>query len=147
MLAASPETYARAGALRPLPSDPAAGDKGAASWSMIDSAVQRLEETLDQETAALQSGARTDLQDFSNRKSQCLLELTRVLRPLEGTAAEPLIVERMTGLRAKLAANRAVLERHLEAVREISTALSEAMRAADSDGTYSPAIKGNGARP
>jgi hypothetical protein len=49
---------------------------------------------------------------------------------------------RLAGLRAKLDANRAVLKLHLEAVREIANIMSDAIRDAESDGTYSPAVCG-----
>jgi hypothetical protein len=47
-------------------------------------------------------------------------------------------------LRAKLDINSAVLRLHLDAVREISSAMAEAIRAADSDGTYSRPLGGKG---
>lgn len=123
-----------------------ADDRGPPLSSVVDKAVQRLEEVVEQETAALRSRARIDLQDYSNRKSQGLLELTRALRTIDGATADRAVLERLAALRAKLEANRAVLKMHLDAVREVSTAVAEAMRAAESDGTYSPSIRG-GNRP
>ena len=41
-------------------------------------------------------------------------------------------------------ANRAVLKLHLDAVREVSAAITDAMRDAESDGTYSPTVRGAG---
>jgi len=40
-------------------------------------------------------------------------------------------------LRQKLERNRAVLEMHYEAVREVAAIIVRAIREADSDGTYS----------
>ena len=53
---------------------------------------------------------------------------------------------RLAGLRAKLDVNRAVLETHLAAVREVATVLADAIRDAESDGTYSPSIGAGGGR-
>jgi hypothetical protein len=56
------------------------------------------------------------------------------------------VTTRLAGLRAKLDVNRAVLETHLAAVREVATVLADAIRDAESDGTYSPSIGGGGGR-
>ena len=50
---------------------------------------------------------------------------------------------RMAGVRTKLEVNRAVLKMHLEAVREIADTLSDAIRNAESDGTYSYTVLAN----
>jgi len=109
--------------------------------SGIEITIQRLEESVAQETAALQTRAAINLKEFNDRKSQALLELTRSLRGLGASAQtpNPALAARVGSLKAKLAANQAVLKIHLEAVREISTTLSDAIRHADSDGTYSQA--------
>jgi hypothetical protein len=110
--------------------------------SMVDSAIERLEEAVEQETAALKGRGRFDLKEFNDRKSHGLLELTRAMRPLEGTVPDQALITRLGRLRAKLEINSAALKLHLEAVREISATMAEAMRNADSDGTYSRPIKG-----
>jgi hypothetical protein len=120
----------------------AAGDRGRApAKGMLESAVQRLGEIVDQETQALRNRAAIDLNDFNDRKNHALLELTRGLRHLEGRANNQALLSQLGGLHRKLEVNRTVLKMHLEAVREISTALSDAIRDADSDGTYSQAIR------
>jgi hypothetical protein len=43
-------------------------------------------------------------------------------------------------LKSKLAVNQEMLRLHLEAVREISTTLADAIRHSESDGTYTQAI-------
>ena len=95
----------------------------------LERAIERLEEVVDQETTALRSRAAIDLKDFNNRKSQGLLELNRALRGFD-----------------KLDVNRAVLKTHLEAVREVATILADAIRDAESDGTYSPSMRDGGSR-
>jgi hypothetical protein len=107
--------------------------------SLVAKAVERLEEVIDQETAALRSRTAVDLREFNDRKSHGLLELTRVMRHAEGTAPDQALLQRLSSLRAKLETNRAVLKMHLDAVLEVSTVMADAMRNADSDGTYSQA--------
>jgi flagellar biosynthesis/type III secretory pathway chaperone len=104
----------------------------------------RLEEVVQQETEALQSRRVVDLEAYNTRKSQCLLELTRALRLLEGVAPDRALMERMSRLRSLLEANRAILKMHLDAAQEISTIIADALREAESDGTYSLSIRGRG---
>ena len=114
---------------------------GAAS-AALERCIARLEDVVDHETAALKGRAAVDLREFNNRKSQGLLDLSRCLRLFQGAAPSKAALARLAGLRAKLDTNRAVLELHLDAVREISTVMSDAIRDAESDGTYSPTICG-----
>jgi hypothetical protein len=113
------------------------------SHAALIGAIERLEETVDQETAALRSRQAVDLKEFSNRKTHGHLELSRAMRPFEGTRMGPAVLERLAGLRSKLETNGAVLALHLEAVREIATILSDAIRESESDGTYSSSIGRN----
>jgi site-specific DNA-cytosine methylase len=108
--------------------------------STIELSIQRLEDIVDQETAALKTRKAINLKDFNDRKSQALLELTRMLRTLQGGPPNAIVAERVQGLKSKLAVNQAVLKLHLEAVREISTSLADAIRHSESDGTYTPSI-------
>jgi hypothetical protein len=103
------------------------------------SALVRLEEVVDQETAALKGHVAIDLKAFNDRKNQALLELSRALRQLQGAPPDAALTVQLGSLRSKLEVNRAVLKLHVEAVREISATLSDAIRDADSDGTYSQA--------
>jgi uncharacterized protein YicC (UPF0701 family) len=109
--------------------------------------IDRLRDVVEQETAALRSRTQIDLKDFNTRKSHGLLELSRAMRRLEGVPIDEMIETRLKALKAALEANRAVLQLHVEAVREISTTVSEALRAADSDGTYTRAVCGAGKGP
>lgn len=111
--------------------------------SLVESAIERLEETVEQETAALNMRAGVDLREFNDRKSQGLLELTRAMRHFEGAAPEPALVTRLARLRSKLDRNSVALRMHLDAVREISAVMADAMRDAESDGTYSSSMSGN----
>lgn len=123
-----------------------ASDAGAAAAASLVRAIDRVEEVVEQETAALRNRAQVDHKEFNTRKSHGLLELTRAMRLFEpGALTEPLQI-RLAALRAKLEANRAALAMHLEAVREISTIMAEAMQKAESDGTYSEAAVRAGLR-
>lgn len=114
----------------------------AAAGGAIEIVIQRLEEVVEQETAALKSRKAVDLKEFNDRKSHALLDLTRALRQMQaGGGAQAHLMNRLGDLRAKLEVNRRVLQMHLEAVREVSTTLADAIREADSDGTYSPAVR------
>lgn len=127
-------------AAAPIGASPAASPAAArpSLASTLEVSLVRLEEIIDQETSALRSRKSIDLKEFNDRKSQALLELTRSLRNLPSADPNPALTERIGSLQSKLAINRAVLKMHLEAVREISTTLSDAIREADSDGTYNP---------
>lgn len=116
-------------------------EKGTAMLSLVENAIERLEEVVEQETAALKARAGIDLRAFNDRKSQGLLELTRAMRHIEGAAPEPALLTRLARLRAKLEDNSAVLKLHLDAVREISDAMADAMRDAEHDGTYTRSIR------
>jgi hypothetical protein len=115
---------------------------GAAASSAFEKCIERLEDVVVQETAALKRRAAADLRDFNNRKSQGLLELSRSLRYFQGVIPSNAVLARLAGLREKLDTNRAVLKLHLDAVREVSTIMADAIRDAESDGTYSPAVRG-----
>ena len=98
-------------------------------------ALDRLEETIDLETSALEAHKPADIGDFNNRKSRSLLEITRLARALP-PGAQPRLKMRLDRLHAKLKRNQTVLKLNLEAVREISDLLLGALGEADSDGTY-----------
>lgn len=118
-----------------------------AAMPMLEVTIQRLEDIVDQETLALRTRKAIDLKEFNDRKSQALLELTRSLRHVQGGAPDPALAARVGSLKVKLAVNQAALKMHLEAVREISTTISDAMRLAESDGTYTQTISSAAKRP
>jgi hypothetical protein len=100
-------------------------------------AIGRLEEVVDQETDALRTGKTASFDDFNYRKSHGLLELTRAVRSIDPTNVGEEVRDRLEDLRDRLERNRTMLKTHLDATREISSILTEAIRAAESDGTYS----------
>jgi hypothetical protein len=101
----------------------------------LEAAFDRLEELIDQENDALIARGRPDFADINRRKSQSLLELTRLGRAIpQGPSAA--FHERVMRLRDKLLANQRTLSLHLSAVREIAAIMVGALAEAESDGTY-----------
>jgi hypothetical protein len=105
--------------------------------ALLHKAAERLEEIVEQETAALRSRKAVDFNDCNNRKSQGLLELSRALHMLRDGVPSDETKDALRRLRGKLDANRGVLQTHLDAVHEVAGIIADAIRNADSDGTYS----------
>ncbi len=100
-------------------------------------AVARVEEVVEQETECLRLQRGADLDDFNQRKSLGMLELSRAMRALDRSGQEEVIAGRLRALRARLEENRAALEVHLRAAQELSEIIAGAIQDAQSDGTYS----------
>jgi len=100
-------------------------------------AIERIDDLIEEETTALRAHRALDFVAFIRRKSQGLLELTQAARAVNGYDVEPVITDRLQDLKQQLERNRAVLQLHLEAVREVAELLAKAARDAESDGTYS----------
>ncbi len=105
------------------------------------SIIDRLDQVVQQETQALDKNGVADLGAFTRRKSQILLEITRLTRLMNGRARDARLDERLGRLKVNLAHNRDTLETHLRAARQLSELIADASRDAESDGTYSA---GNG---
>jgi hypothetical protein len=100
-------------------------------------AIRRLESVVEEETIALGTRKKIDFDDFSTRKSRSMLEFVRLMRARMHHGDEVEITEEIRKLRQKLEQNRAILEKHYDAVREVATIIARAIREAESDGTYS----------
>ena len=100
------------------------------------SCIERIEELLEQESAALSRREEVDFQDLNHRKSRALLELTRIARSVSASASREAWVP-LERLREKLRRNAELLETHIGAVRELAGLLASEIAHADSDGTYS----------
>jgi len=111
---------------------------------MLMKSLDRLEETLDLETAALLARDLKNLDDFNRRKSQSLLEISRMVRSPENAFHQELAVERFERIKVKLEKNQEILERHMRAVQEVSAIISGAIQAAESDSTYSANVARGG---
>ncbi|OAS27519.1 hypothetical protein [Methylobacterium platani] len=103
---------------------------------MLLACVKRLEAVIEEETEALETRAPADLGDLNRRKSQGLLELTRLTRGLDVAALDATVAIHLARLRDKLARNQQVVALHLRALEEIDDTLAQAALAAESDGTY-----------
>lgn len=112
-------------------------EHGIAARNSIARTMQRIEMLVDIETEALNTRAAIDLKESNDKKSQALLELGLAARSLEGVPPDPDLADRMRALRAKLQKNQIVLRRHLEAVREVASVVSDIIQDKDWDGTYS----------
>jgi hypothetical protein len=119
-----------------VPSPAASPERPASIAAAALRSIERLERALDAETAALRERKAVDLGEFNKRKSAALLELTRSMRGVEPAELGAAVLEKVRALRAKLEENRAVLALHLRAAREVADLVAEAMRSAESDGTY-----------
>ena len=101
--------------------------------------VARLEVTLDEEHEALTKQRHGALAELTRQKRQGFLELDRILRSLERTIPSQDVIARLAGFRKKLAANEALLKRHLEAIQDVTSLIVKVMQEHESDGTYSRA--------
>ena len=99
-------------------------------------AIRRLENVVEEETVALETGTKIDFDDFSARKSRSMLEFVRLMRAQIYLGGEAEVREEVQRLRQKLERNRQILEMHYDAVREVATIIVRAIREAESDGTY-----------
>lgn len=121
-----------------------AGD-GVDTWSnshqRVETAIFRLTAAIDEETAELQQNKIKSLQQFHERKSKGLLELNRAMKLVGDTPISDTLNQQLKLLRQKLVQNQSTLDRHLTAVKEISTIISNAIRESQSDGTYSVGVQ------
>jgi hypothetical protein len=115
----------------------AAGHRRTGSNMMLMKSLDRLEETLDMETAALMARDLSNLEEFNRRKSQCLLEISRIVRTAEIHALDQKATKRLQDLQVKIEANQDILRRHMHAVQEVASIISNAIQKAESDSTYS----------
>jgi hypothetical protein len=117
----------------------------AATSQALLTCIQRLEELLEQENAALREHRDADLPECNRRKSRALLELTRISRAIPSSAIEPGARAGIARLRENLIRNRDLLQIHINAVRQVSDLLARVIAENESDGTYS--AQRHGARP
>ncbi|MCS4243453.1 hypothetical protein M2418_002985 [Rhizobium sp. BIGb0125] len=103
----------------------------------IQSVLGRLETIIDNENEKIGKDPKFDLKVSNAHKSRCLYELTMLFRdtPHEEIAAG--YINQVRGIKEKLATNARRVEAHLNAVRAVADLLKNAIRDADTDGTYS----------
>jgi hypothetical protein len=107
-----------------------------AARGMVFAVIKRIEAYLDEETSALDLTPNFDLKASNDRKSQGLLDLNQALRRLRKEDVNSEVQVRLAAFRNKLALNLRKIQLHLDAVKEITAMLSDAIQSAESDGTY-----------
>ncbi|MGD9913166.1 MAG: hypothetical protein AB7S80_03725 [Rhizobiaceae bacterium] len=103
----------------------------------LSAIIERLEQTIDEETSGLRGQPGFDVKASNVRKGRHLFELTRAMK---GVGPDDLLDEQkqsMIRLRGKLAENEIVLKAHLNAVGEVAGMIQNAIERAEADGTYS----------
>ena len=122
----------------PRPSTSAApSGRLAGSVDALLLAIERLRSALEAENAQIASRKAVDFREFNLRKSQGLLELSRLMPIVAGAETGPLLRAALVGLKAKLEDNRRILRVQLKAVQEVSELIARTIQAGQSDGTYS----------
>lgn len=103
----------------------------------IKSVLGRLELIIDNENARIGKDPEFDLKVSNAHKSRCLYELTMLFRDTDQQEIAKSYVDKMQGLKHKLATNANRVQAHLEAVRAVADILKSAVQDEDADGTYS----------
>lgn len=103
----------------------------------LDAIISRIEEAVEEETAAIRSDIRFDIKASNARKSRYLYELTRATKGLMDTDFPGELKVGVERLRDKLAANERAILAHLSAVGEVAGLLKDAIQRSEADGTYS----------
>lgn len=114
----------------------AAAHDADAARALVVSVIRRIEDYLEQETAALDEVPNFDLKASNDRKSQGLVDLNEAMRRLKPSDIDEDLNLRLQTFRAKLDINLRKIRLHLDAVKEIAGMLSDAIQNAESDGTY-----------
>ena len=100
-------------------------------------AVHRTRNTIEEETAALESGATADYGEFRHRKDLCLLELSRRAPALVNPPRDPEMIAALRDLKDAIIRNQKTLRCHVNAARQVSAIIMKSMAEEDSDHTYS----------
>lgn len=106
-----------------------------AAIDAMHAALGRLEEIVAAEVAALVGSNPADFADINRRKSQSLLEITRLARAVP-VGSEGELAPRLKTLGTALATDHRLLGLHLAASRQLSELMVNVLHEAESDGTY-----------
>jgi len=112
-----------------------AGEGGAiaACASMLD----RLRTVLEEENTQLIGGTAAHHAAHAERKHQLLRELMSLQKVVDGIALRETLASRGSALRSTLLRNRQLLTMHIDALKEVSDIIVDAIHQSESDGTYS----------
>jgi hypothetical protein len=102
--------------------------------------IDRLADAVERETQDLSGAGPVDYRAHSRRKSQGLLELSRLEATLLGARGHPRLRLALGDLLAKLDANQRLLHAKLMAARTVADVVARAISEGQSDGTYSEQI-------
>ena len=103
-------------------------------------AIERLSEAVEGETRDLGGPGPVDYRAHSQRKSQGLLELSRLETTLAAMRGNPRMRAALGELLGKLDANQRLLHAKLEAARTVAELVARAIAEGQSDGTYSDQV-------
>jgi hypothetical protein len=103
-------------------------------------AIARLTEAIEQETLDLSGPGPVDYRVHCQRKSQGLLELSRLEPMLASLRGHPRLRAALGAFVAKVDANHKLLDARLRAARTVAEVVSRAISEGQSDGTYSERI-------
>jgi hypothetical protein len=135
-----PRTAADTSGSRREPAQHRAVQDSNAARTVVIGVIRRIEGYLDEETTALDATPNFDLRASNDRKSQGLVDLNQAMRRLKISDINEELERQLKAFRAKLAVNLHKIRLHLEAVKEITAMLSDAIQSAESDGTYTRRI-------
>ena len=113
----------------------------------LSAIINRIEETVDAETAAIRTAIRFDIKASNVRKGRYLYELNKAIAGLGTTELDISHRDEVIRLREKLSENEAAILAHLTAVSEVADLMQDAIQAAEADGTYSANEFGRMASP
>jgi imidazoleglycerol phosphate dehydratase HisB len=104
------------------------------------SAIERLTDAVQRETLDLSGRGPVDYRAHCQRKSQGLLELSRLEPIIASYRAHPRLRAALNDFIVKLDANHKLLHAKLNAARTVAEVVSRAISEGQSDGTYSEQI-------
>ena len=103
-------------------------------------AIAQLSEAIERETRDLDDPENVDYRAHAQRKSQGLMELSRVEPALAGLRGHPGLRAALSDLLDKLDANQRLLNAKLRAARTVAEIVARAIADGQSDGTYSDQV-------
>ena len=121
------------------------------AYSAVMFAATRAQSVVESETRALKDKIIFDLGTYSEAKNRAMLDLIRATQKLEKATANnqppadstdpaemmpDFVREKIKALRASLKENMDLLKLHMDAVRGITTMMTERIMDSESDGTY-----------
>jgi hypothetical protein len=102
--------------------------------------IERLADAVERETRDLKGPGPIDYRAHSQRKSQGLLELSRLAATLASARGHPRLRLAVGDLLHKLDVNKRLLFAKLQAARAVAEVVARAISEGQSDGTYSEQI-------